>query len=32
MAGSYNLIDEGRPVLRPLLLEDGDKNKIELVE
>lgn len=30
--GRDNLVDEGRPVVGPLLLEDGDENKIKLVE
>lgn len=30
--GGDNLVDEGRPVVRPLLFEDGDENKVELVE
>ena len=32
MAGRNNLVDEGRPVMRPLLLEDRDEDKIQLVE
>jgi hypothetical protein len=27
-----DLVDEGGPVVRPFLLEDGDEDKIELVE
>lgn len=32
MTGLYDLIDEGWPVVRPFLLEDGDEDEIELVE
>ena len=32
MAGRDDLVDESRPVVRPLLLQDGDEDKIELVE
>jgi len=32
MAGGYNLVDEGRPVVGPLLLENGHQDKVELVQ
>lgn len=32
MARGNNLIDEGGPVVRPFLLQNGDKNEIELVQ
>lgn len=32
MAGGDDLVDEGRPVVRPFLLEDGDEDEVELVE
>jgi hypothetical protein len=31
-AGSNDLVDESRPVVRPFLLEDGYEYKIELVQ
>jgi hypothetical protein len=31
MAGGYNFVDEGGPVVRPLLLEDRDEDKVEFV-
>lgn len=32
MAGGDDFVDEGRPVVRPLLLEDGYKDEVEFVE
>lgn len=32
MARRDDFVDECRPVVRPFLLEDGDKNQIELVQ
>jgi hypothetical protein len=32
MAGGNNFVDEGRPVMRPLLLQDRDKDEIEFVK
>lgn len=32
MAGGDDFVDEGRPVVRPLLLENGDEDEIELVK
>lgn len=32
MTGLYDLVDEGWPVVRPFLLQDGDEDEIELVE
>lgn len=32
MTGGDDFIDKGRPVVWPLLLEDGDENEVELVE
>lgn len=32
MAGRDDFVDKGRPVVGPFLLEDGDENKIKLVE
>lgn len=32
MAGGDDLVNEGRPVVRPFLLEDGDEDQVELVE
>lgn len=32
MAGGDDLIDKGRPVVRPFLLENGDEDEIQLVE
>lgn len=32
MAGRDDLIDEGRPVVRPLLLEDGNEDQVEFVD
>ena len=32
MAGRNNLVDKRWPVVRPFLLQDGNKNKIQLVE
>ena len=32
MAGGDYFVDEGGPVMRPLLLEDGYEDKVEFVE
>lgn len=32
MAGGDDLVDEGGPVVRPLLLQDGDEDQVEFVE
>jgi hypothetical protein len=32
VARGDNFVDEGRPVVRPFLLEDGDEDEVELVE
>lgn len=32
MAGRDDLIDESRPVVRPLLLQDGNQDEVKLVE
>ena len=32
MAGGYDLVDEGWPVVRPFLLEDGDQYEVQFVE
>lgn len=32
MAGRDDLVDEGGPIVGPFLLEDGDKDEIELVK
>lgn len=32
MTGSNDLIDEGRPIVRPFLLQNGNKNQIEFVQ
>jgi hypothetical protein len=32
VAGRDNLVDEGGPVVRPFLLENGYKDKVEFVE
>ena len=32
MAGGDDFVDEGGPVVRPLLLEDRDKDEVELIE
>lgn len=32
MARRNDLVDEGGPVVRPFLLENGDENEIELVQ
>ena len=32
MAGRDDLVDEGRPVVRPFLLQDRHQDKVQLVE
>lgn len=32
MAGSDDLVDERRPVVRPLLFEDGNQDEVEFVQ
>jgi hypothetical protein len=32
VARGDDFVDEGRPVVRPFLLEDGDEDEVELVE
>jgi hypothetical protein len=32
MAGGDDFVDEGGPVVRPLLLEDRDKDEVELID
>jgi hypothetical protein len=32
MAGGDDFVDEGGPVMRPFLLEDGDEDEVELVD
>jgi hypothetical protein len=32
MAGRNDLVDEGGPLVRPILLQDRDKDKVQLVQ
>jgi hypothetical protein len=32
MGGRYDFVDEIGPIMRPFLLQDGNQNKIELIQ
>ncbi len=32
MTGGNNFVDEGRPIMGPFLLQDGNKDEVEFVE
>jgi len=32
VTGGYDLVDEGRPIVGPFLLEDGHEDKVQLID